>query len=242
MRSYAIGDIHGHLELLKRAHDRIHADMAIHGPAPIIHLGDLEDRGPDSRGVIDHLIAGIRAGEDWVVLRGNHDRLFTRFLEDPEWLDPNMSSRVNWLHPKVGGIQTLQSYGVRAAGDRPLGPVHAEALEAVPPEHLAFLDARPTLHQRGEVVFVHAGIRPGIALADQVEEDLIWIRKGWLDDPRDHGPLVVHGHTALDAPTHYGNRVNIDSSAAYGGPLTAIAVEGREVFVLTETGRVPLLP
>ena len=76
----------------------------------------------------------------------------------------------------------------------------------------------------------------------QAETDLGWIRDGWLDDPRDHGFLVVHGHTALDHATHYGNRVNIDSSAAYGGPLTAVVVERRDVFVLTEAGRVPLRP
>ncbi|NPD14483.1 serine/threonine protein phosphatase [Xinfangfangia sp. D13-10-4-6] len=242
MRSYAIGDIHGHLDLLQRAHERIARDMAQHGAAPVIHLGDLPDRGPDSRGVIEWLKNGIERGEDWVVLKGNHDRLFNRFIGDPWWSDPGLSRPYTWLHPAVGGAATLRSYGVRNAADRPVEVVHRDALAAVDPAHLAFLEARPTSLLRGDVFFVHAGIRPGIALQDQAEDDLVWIRKGFLDDSRDHGPLIVHGHTALDQPTHFGNRVDIDSSAAYGGPLTAVAIEGREVFLLTDQGRVPLLP
>jgi serine/threonine protein phosphatase 1 len=92
------------------------------------------------------------------------------------------------------------------------------------------------------VVFVHAGIRPGVALADQTEDDLLWIRSDFLDDTRDHGVLVVHGHTVVDTPTHYGNRLNLDSGAAYGGPLTVAVIEGSDVFHLTPAGRVPLRP
>lgn len=242
MRSYAIGDIHGHLGLLQKAHARIAEDQARHGPGPVIHLGDLVDRGPDSAGVIEYLRAGIAAGRDWVVLKGNHDRMFSLFLENPGATDPGLRSDLSYLHYKIGGGATLESYGVRAAADRPLAPVHAEAVAAVPPAHRAFLAGLPSLHRRGEVVFVHAGIRPGVALDQQTETDLVWIRSPFLEDPRDHGALIVHGHTALDAPQHYGNRVNIDSGAAYGGPLTAIAIEGRAVFHLTEAGRVPLLP
>lgn len=242
MRAYAIGDIHGQLALLKAAHDRIAADIARHGPAPVVHVGDLVDRGPDSRGVIDLLLEGRAAGQDWVVLKGNHDRLFTMFLEDPQAQDLRLRSDLSWLHPRLGGAETLASYGVRAAADRPIAPVHADGLAAVPASHRAFLQALPLTHRIGDVLFVHAGIRPGVALDAQVEDDLLWIRQPFLEDTRDHGPLIVHGHTALDAPTHYGNRVNIDSSAGYGGPLTAIAIEGREVFLLTEAGRVPLVP
>lgn len=242
MRAYAIGDIHGHLDLLKGAHDLIAADMARHGPAPVVHLGDLVDRGPDSRGVIDHLIQGIAAGQDWVVLKGNHDRMFARFLHDPKEPEPGLRPDLSWLHPRLGGVETLASYGVRSAGDRPVARVHADARAAVPQAHLDFIASRPTLHLLGEVAFVHAGIRPGVPLGEQSETDLVWIRAGFLDDPRDHGVLVVHGHTAIDAPAHHGNRVNIDSSAAYGGPLTAIALDGRAVFHLTPAGRVPLRP
>lgn len=244
MRSYVIGDIHGHLDLLQRAHDRIAADRRAVGDdaAPVIHLGDLVDRGPDSPGVIDFLLQGAAAGAPWVVLKGNHDRLFTGFLDDPKRQDAGLRAELSYLHPKIGGAQTLASYGVRAAGDRPVAPVHAEAQAAVPAAHRDFLTALPAMHRHGEVLFVHAGIRPGVALANQTETDLIWIREPFLSDPRDHGVLVVHGHTALDRATHYGNRVNLDSGAAYGGPLTAAVIEGRDVWLLTEGGRVALTP
>ncbi len=242
MRTYAIGDIHGHLEQLYRVHDWIAADMATHGAAPIVHIGDLVDRGPNCQGVIEYLRAGVAAGQDWIVLKGNHDRMFTNYLADLTYHDPGLRRDMSYLHPRIGGVETLASYGVKNAADRPLAPVHAEAVAAVPAAHRAFMQSLPSSHQRGEVIFVHAGIRPGIALADQSEDDLVWIRKGFLEDSRDHGALIVHGHTAIDTPTHYGNRVNIDSSAAYGGPLSAVVIEGRDVHLLTETGRKALFP
>ena len=211
MRAYAVGDIHGHLGLLQGVHDLIATDMARNGAAPVVHVGDLVDRGADSRGVIDWLMQGINAGRDWVVLKGNHDRMFWRFLRDPNETEPGLRPDLSWLHPRLGGVETLQSYGVRSPGDRP-------------------------------VAAVHAGIRPGVALEKQTETDMIWLRAPFLDFTGSFGPLVIHGHTAIDAATHYGNRVNIDSSAAYGGPLSAVAVEGREVFLLTPRGRVPLQP
>lgn len=243
-RTYAIGDIHGHIALLEHVHTLITADRARTGDqdAPVIHLGDLVDRGPDCRAVLQSLIDGMAAGQPWRVLKGNHDRMFTRFLRDPKEPEPGLKPGLSWLHPRLGGAATLASYGVRNPADRPIAPVHAEAVAAVPQAHIDFIDSRPTWLQRGDVVYVHAGIRPGVAMDAQAETDLVWIRDGWLDDTRDHGFLVVHGHTALDHAKHYGNRVNIDSSAAYGGPLTAVVVEGREVFVLTEQGRLPLRP
>lgn len=242
MRSYAIGDIHGHLDLLQGAHDLIAADMAREGAAPVVHVGDLIDRGPDSRGVIDFLMQGQRAGQDWVVLKGNHDRMMTLFLQDPQAQDPGMRSGLAWLHPKLGGGSTLSSYGVHAATDRPLAHVHADALAAVPQAHRDWLAARPTQLRLGDCLFVHAGIRPGTAFEAQAEDDLVWIREPFLSDPRDHGALIVHGHTALDAATLYANRLNLDSGAAYGGPLSAVAIEGRDAWLLTPEGRRPLLP
>jgi serine/threonine protein phosphatase 1 len=177
-----------------------------------------------------------------VVLKGNHDRLFAGFMADPAWRDPGMKPEHSWLHPKLGGAVTLASYGLRSAGDRPIGPVHTDAIAAVPPDHLRFLESRPTSFVAEQALFVHAGIRPGIALQDQAEDDLVWIRKDFLEDTRDHGALVVHGHTALDRATHYGNRLNLDSSAAYGGPLSAAVIEGRRAFLLTDAGRLPLMP
>ena len=240
MFSYAIGDIHGHLDLLQRAHDLIAADQAQYGAGPVVHVGDLVDRGPDSRGVVDYLAQGVAAGHDWVVLKGNHDRLLSRFLDDPAWHDPGLRPDMAYLHPRIGGATTLASYGVRSAADRPLAPVWAEAVAAVPAAHRAFLDSRPTMFRWGEVAFVHAGIRPGVPLDQQAEQDLVWIRGDFLTDSRDHGPLITHGHTAIDRATHYGNRLNLDSGAAYGGPLSAVVIEGRAAYLLTEKGRVPV--
>jgi len=244
MRSYAIGDIHGHLDLLQAAHRRIEADRARVGDpeAPVVHIGDLVDRGPDSRGVIDWLMRGMADGAPWVVLKGNHDRMFALWLEETPQRDPKLRPELGWLHPRIGGGPTLASYGVHAPTDRPEAAVHADARQMVSAEHLGFLASRPRMFSRGDAVFVHAGIRPGIALADQTEDDLVWIRQAFLDDPRDHGALVVHGHTAIERATHYGNRLNIDSSAAYGGPLTAVVIEGREAWLLDDGGRMPLLP
>ena len=242
MHLYAIGDIHGHLGLLQGAHDLIAADMALHGPGPVIHVGDLVDRGPDSRGVIDFLMQGIAEGRDWVVLKGNHDRMFTRFMANPHEPEPGLRAELSWLHPRLGGADTLQSYGVSNAGDRPVAKVHADAVAAVPASHPDFLSSRPTLHRAGECVFVHAGVRPGVALDDQTETDLVWIREPFLSHAESFGPLIVHGHTALDQATHYGNRLNIDSSAAYGGPLSAVVIEGREAALLTRKGRRHLIP
>ncbi|MDP2086868.1 MAG: metallophosphoesterase family protein [Gemmobacter sp.] len=244
MRTYAIGDIHGHLDLLRAAHARIRADRAVTGDhaAPVIHVGDLVDRGPDSPGVIDFLRAGIAAGEPWVVLKGNHDRMFTLFLKTPPQRDPKLRADLGWLHPRLGGGPTLAGYGIHAPTDRPEAAVHRDALVAVPQAHRDFLESLPLMHRRGDVVFVHAGIRPGVALEEQTEDDLIWIRHDFLDDARDHGVLVVHGHTAVERATHHGNRLNIDSSAAYGGPVSAVVIEGRSAWLLGPDGREALLP
>ncbi len=241
MRTYAIGDIHGHLDLLQDLHTRIAQDQGA-DDAPIIHVGDLVDRGPDSKGVIEYLRSGIVDGKNWVVLKGNHDRMFTGFLSDIKHHDEGLRADLSYLHYKIGGGATLASYGVKSAADRRLKPVHAEAVVAVPQNHRDFLVDLPTAYRRGEALFVHAGVRPDVALDSQTETDLLWIRGAFLEDPRDYGPLIVHGHTAIDKPRHYGNRLNIDSGAAYGGPLSAVVIEGRDVFHLTPEGRVLLVP
>ena len=242
MQTYAIGDIHGHLDLLRAVHDLIADDMARYGTGQLVHVGDLVDRGPDSRGVVEYLRQGIANGQDWVVLKGNHDRMFNLFLDDPAAQDPGLRSVYSWLHPKLGGGTTLGSYGVVNASDRPVAKVHAEAVDLVPQAHVDFLASRPTWHRVGDVIFVHAGVRPGLPMVQQAEDDLVWIRQGFLDHDGPFEALVVHGHTAIDTPTHYGNRVNIDSSAAYGGPLSTIVIDGDGVFHLTARGRVRLQP
>ena len=123
MHLYAIGDIHGQLGLLHAAHDLIAEDMARHGAGPVIHVGDLVDRGPDCRGVINCLMQGIEDGLDWIVLKGNHDRMFTRFLRDPSEPEPGLRADLGYLNPKIGGAATLASYGVRSAADQ-IGRAH----------------------------------------------------------------------------------------------------------------------
>ena len=244
MLTYAIGDIHGQLELLRLAHARIAADRARTGvgDVPVVHVGDLVDRGPDSRGVLQFLVDGHGRGEPWVTLKGNHDRLFELFLVDPHARDPGLNADLSYLNPRIGGDKTLASYGIEKAFERPLDEVHAEAVAAIPAAHRNFLRGLPTSYRRDEAIYVHAGLRPRIPLEAQDEDDLLWIRQGFLEVRSDFEALVIHGHTALDKATNYGNRVDIDSKAAYGGPLTAVTVEGRTVSILTDDGRLPLKP
>lgn len=244
MRSYAIGDIHGHLDLLLTAQALVQRDREKTGDdsAPLVHVGDLVDRGPQSPAVIDHLMAGQRQGQPWVVLKGNHDRMFVHFLDDPAGHDPGLRTLYSWLHPRIGGAQTLEAYGIASPADRPVSAVHADAKAAVPQAHRNFLNGLPACFSHDEALFVHAGIRPGLPLDAQTETDMIWIRHDFLDHAAPHPWLVVHGHTAIKAPRHYGNRLNIDSSAAYGGPVSAVVIEGRAAWLLTPDGRQPLPP
>ena len=237
---YAIGDIHGQKAMLDAALTRIEADGG--ADAHIVFLGDYLDRGPDSQAVIKTLIAGVEAGRNWTILKGNHDRYLVRFLNDAHYRDPDTHENLSWLSPRIGGRETLASYGVDASEDRAVEAIHADALKAIPQEHADFIKDLDLMHVTDDLICVHAGIRPGVALQDQVEEDLIWIRKGFLDDQTDHGRLVVHGHTALEAPQHFGNRIDLDSGAGYGRPITAAVFEGRTCFVLNDADRVPLVP
>ena len=240
MISYAIGDIHGHLDKLQAAHDLIAEDRARHGTedAPVIHVGDLVDRGPDSAGVVEFLRVAEQTDPRVIVLLGNHDRLLSWFLEPKRRDDPRLRVGLTYLSPSMGGMTTLASYGVDTSLAEP--DLHQAARRAVPEAHRAFLVARPLTHRVGDCLFVHAGIRPGIPLAEQTEEDLVWIRDEFLTDTRDHGPLIVHGHTPVDQVEHHGNRVNLDSSVAYGGPLSTVVIEGRDIYLLTPSGRVPV--
>ena len=244
MRVYAIGDIHGYLGELQRAHRLIAEDRArvSDATAPVVHVGDLCDRGPDTKGVIDFLLAGIARGEPWVALKGNHDRLMAWFLEDPPRHDPYMLVGWDWFHEGSGGRETLASYGVEI-GERERFYLLANRFrEAVPEAHRRFVQGLPAYHETPEHIFVHAGIRPGIPLAEQDETDLVWIRHEFHDDPRDHGKLVVHGHTPVKAITHYGNRVNLDTGAGYGKRAGVVVIEGRDVWELADGGRVAVVP
>lgn len=241
---YAIGDIHGQYEELLRAHERIADDRARYGGegAEVVHLGDLVDRGPKSQEVIQHLIDGIAAGENWSSVLGNHDRLFLDFIRSGAVTDDRLRAGMHWLHDRMGGQDTLKSYGVSRKLLEGISAFRRRAMEAVPDAHVAFLEARPTYLERDQLLFVHAGIMPGVPIEKQYEDDLVWIRDGFLEYDAPHPWLVVHGHTALDAPVHHGNRVNLDGGAAYGRPLAAAVFEGRECFLLTDEGRLKLEP
>ncbi|MCC6007484.1 MAG: serine/threonine protein phosphatase [Rhodobacteraceae bacterium] len=250
-RVYAIGDIHGHLDALRRVHRLIEADRRFHGwdDAPVVHLGDLVDRGPDSAGVIGWLMAEAARRRDIVVLQGNHDRMMRLFLQPEPRRDPCLRQGLTWFHPRVGGLSALHSYGVET-GDldeagagregSDLAALHARATEKVPAAHIGWLAGLQNALRLDAVFLVHAGIRPGVPLDRQQEDDMLWIRDAFHTDPRDHGALVVHGHTPVDAVTHYGNRVNLDTGAGYGYPISAVAIEGRNVWQLEAGGRVAL--
>lgn len=236
MTIYAIGDIHGHLDKLEHAHARIAQDRESTGAAdaPVVHVGDLVDRGPSSAAVIEYLRVLRDEDPRVIVLRGNHDQLFIDFMtQDLETLRD--TGVLKWTDEIMGGRETLASYGVhkwrRSAA-------HRTARDLVPEAHVAFMSSLPLTHDAGDCFFVHAGIRPGVALEDQDPEDLLWIRGDFLLSDADHGKLVVHGHTPSDEVEHLGNRLGIDTGAAFGGPLSAVAIEGREAFLLTDCGRV----
>ena len=217
-RIYAIGDVHGRLDLLTRLHMLIAADAAkaASGRRVIVYLGDYVDRGPDSRGVIDLLLNQPLAGFEHVHLMGNHEDYLLQFLERAE-VGPHWCA--------YGGFDTLASYGVRAAD---FEAARRRLAEAIPPAHVAFMRGLKLTHAEGGYMFVHAGVKPGTALAEQRAEDLLWIRNEFLDSADNFGACVVHGHTIVEAPEQRGNRIAIDTGAFFTGRLTALVLEGTE--------------
>lgn len=236
---YAIPDIHGQDAMLDHALALIKADGG--AKARVVFLGDLVDRGPDSRGVIERLLNGLEQGRDWIVLKGNHDDYVARFLDHGDAYGSKGHPDLPWFAERLGGGATLASYGVETKG-RDVADILKDAQAAIPQAHRDFLAGLPLYHQDNALLFVHAGIRPGVPLADQTAQDMMWIREPFLSHPNPHPWLVVHGHTALDAPRHYGNRINLDGGAGWGRPLRPAVFEGQDCWLLTETGRVALGP
>jgi serine/threonine protein phosphatase 1 len=237
-RIYAIGDIHGRSDLLGAMLARIDEDLAARAhPRPrLVFLGDYVDRGPDSRGVIDTLV-GLEAGPVATsFLLGNHDACALAFLDDPEWFD----QRFHWLDPTMGGLATVESYGVPDPLGDDIRVSHARFAQAMPEEHRAFLDRCALALPIGDYLFVHAGIRPGLPLEAQQREDLIWIREPFLSSRADHGSKVVHGHTIVPYVEHHPNRIAIDTGAVKTGVLSCVVLEGKEVAVLAAEGLRPL--
>jgi serine/threonine protein phosphatase 1 len=225
-RVYAIGDIHGCDQQLAEVHHRIAGDLGSRPVARhhVVHIGDYVDRGPNSAAVIERLVRYTADHAAVTCLLGNHDECLLAFLDNPARLG------ATYLSGNMGGRATLQSYGVpmKRVGWRAndYGGLARALIHGMPPAHRAFLDGLAGSVRIGDYFFCHAGIRPGVALARQDPEDLIWIREGFLDDEGDHGVVVVHGHTPVTAPDVRPNRINIDTGAVYGGRLTCLVLEG----------------
>lgn len=219
VRVYAIGDIHGRHDLLLDLMERIDRDADM--PHRIIFLGDYVDRGETSADVLEHLITLKRErGDDIVLLRGNHEQAMLDFIAAPE-------ETVSWI--EWGGGATLQSYGIdKVVGEDP-EDLRDRLIERLPDSHFRCLMDLANWHVEGDYIFVHAGMRAGIPLEQQREEDLLWIRNAFFEQkPGAFGQTcIVHGHTPNeDTPLDVGWRVNVDTGAVWTGKLTAVALEG----------------
>jgi serine/threonine protein phosphatase 1 len=226
IRIYAVGDIHGRSDLLAEMIDRIDSDRRRRPVAQAleIYLGDYIDRGPDSKGVIDQLAVRIvRNGA--ICLRGNHESILERALVDSSVL-PHWS--------QLGGLQTLASYGLSLndADEHTMRAALQTFRRVLPQTHALFLRCLRNLYSCGDFLFVHAGIRPGVPLDLQQQHDLLWIRDEFLTSTRQHGKIVVHGHTPVSFPEIRNNRINIDTGAWHSGVLTCVAIEASTLLIL----------
>ena len=228
---YAIGDVHGRLDLLGALLHDIARDALASRPTErplLVLLGDYVDRGPDSRGVVD-LILQMQADGTFEVaaLKGNHEAALLQFLDDP-------SAAATWM--EYGGGATLASYGVQP----PVARIDAESwikvreafAAALPQEHLSFYRTLEMVRVVGDYAFVHAGVRPGVALEDQAERDLLWIRYEFLNDRGPFGKVIVHGHTPTAEPQVLKHRLGLDTGAYATGVLTAVRLHGAEQRVM----------
>jgi serine/threonine protein phosphatase 1 len=223
-RIYAIGDIHGRLDLLLGLHELIAADAA-GSRAPrrvLIYIGDYIDRGPNSAGVLDLLLDRPLPGFEIVHLLGNHEDTLLQFPDD-------MAVGPSWL--TYGGVQTLASYFIEVSpgswrDERELRRLQGEVRRRVPRRHVEFMRRLPLMHLEGDYLFVHAGIRPGVSLELQERDDLLWIRDEFLHSTKDHGKIVVHGHTISEGPDQQPNRIGIDTGAFHTDRLTCVVLEG----------------
>ena len=218
-RLYVIGDIHGRLDLLDQLIDAITRDVDEYGNDCLtVTLGDYIDRGPNSRGVIERLLTNPFSGP-YVALKGNHEVLLESFLADP-------AVGEHWR--RLGGLETLHSYGVPVSGVM-VGKAYDEAADrlraAIPAQHVSFLRSLKTSHSNDKYFLCHAGVRPGVPLERQSDEDLLWIRGEFLNSKMDFGKIVVHGHTPAKEPEVLPNRINIDTGAFATGHLTCVVLD-----------------
>ncbi|QCM12382.1 serine/threonine protein phosphatase [Agrobacterium tumefaciens] len=226
---YAIGDVHGSLDLLLQAERKILADMAgSSSPALVILLGDYVDRGRDSCGVLQHLLQPPPAPLRRIALCGNHEQLFSDFLENPQ-------DNMHWLD--FGGRQTLLSYGVDIdyflhKGGLRLQPFKDALIGAVPQTHRQLLSSLPIYARIGPYIFVHAGLRPGIPLEMQTDEDMLWIREPFLSEGAGLDLLVIHGHTPVAEPESGPQRIGIDTGAFTTGRLTVLKLSDAGLYLI----------
>jgi len=220
-RVYAIGDIHGSLDRLHQLHAAIADDIARRpASALLLYLGDYIDFGPDSAGVVALLAAGSPiAGVQTIHLRGDHEQIAL------DALSGDGAAATDWIYN--GGSAALQSWGI--SPDAPRDSWRA----AIPPAHITFLNSLSLSHREGDYLFVHAGIRPGIAIARQSEDDILTIRQSFLASEQDFGVVVVHGHSTHPTPMLRPNRIGIDTGAGHGGPLTCVVLEEDAVAFLS---------
>ena len=228
LRIYAIGDIHGRLDLLDELLAKIEADVNERPTArPIcVFLGDYIDRGPSSRETIDRLIEQ-RKRRECVFLKGNHEAIAIRCLIDRSRFD-------QWM--RLGGMETLHSYKISADGvrnEKRIVALQAAFHHALPRPHFRFLRDLQTSFTAGDFFFVHAGVKPGVDLENQSESDLLWIREEFLSSDVDFGKIVVHGHTPIHEVEVRSNRVNIDTGAFATGRLTCLVIEGESLSVIS---------
>ncbi len=215
---YVIGDIHGRLDLLDRMIAAIQRDAGEHGTDSLtVTVGDYIDRGPDSRGVIERLMVNPFPGR-FVALKGNHEAILENFLADPH--------RVGDHWRQLGGLATLRSFGVSLSSfsGYDFERAAAQLRAALTPEHMKFLAGLRTSYSVGNYFMCHAGVRPGVPLDRQREEDLIWIREPFLLSNEDFGKIVLHGHTPAREPEVRPNRINVDTGAFVSGQLTCVAL------------------
>lgn len=221
-RVYAIGDIHGRDDLLATMHARIAADAAgFAGRRVVVYLGDYVSRGPASRAVVDRVRGWRPEGFEIVTLKGNHEDLLLRFVGG------DLEAGDHWFH--YGGVDTLASYGVDGAGPgreaAVLETLRRQFVAALPAGHLDFFSGLRVHHGEGDYRFVHAGVVPGVPLAEQSELDQMWIRQRFLESDRDHGAVIVHGHCIAAQPEVRHNRIGIDTGAYRSGVLTCLVLD-----------------
>ena len=227
LRIYAIGDIHGRLDLLDELLARISSDIALRPTArPLyVFLGDYIDRGSASRETIDRLIEHGKTHES-VFLKGNHELIAIKCLSDRGLFD-------QWL--RLGGLETLVSYGVPAetlANGKQIAELQSAFHGALPQAHFRFFRDLKNSFECGDFFFAHAGVKPNVELSRQKENDLLWIRGEFLSSKDDFGKIVVHGHTPTREIEVGPNRINIDTGAFATGRLSCLVLEGEELSVI----------